>query len=103
MSFFRDTSTQDIPLTAPAAITMTASLTSASVIPWCAYYNQETAGWEADGLVIGSASVQASDASDSNSSDVEVLCLSYHLSDFAVSTADSDGIFAPVDVVRRLH
>lgn len=76
--------------------------TSASEIPWCAYYNEETSEWEADGLVVESVSVQVADASESNGSEVDVSCTSYHLSDFAVSTAQSDGVFAPIELVRRL-
>lgn len=103
MSLFRDWSKQDIVLLAPATITMTARLTSASETPWCAYYNVETAEWEADGLVVESASVHMADASDGSRSEVEVSCTSYHLSDFAVSTTQSDGVFTPIELVRRLN
>ena len=81
---------------------MQASLTSASATPWCAYYDPVTTEWKSNGLVIGSTSAQqVSDASESNSSEVEVSRIPYHLSDFAVSTTDSDRVFVPIELVRR--
>lgn len=81
-------------------ITMEASLTSSLDVPWCAYYNDETGAWDADGLVIESVSAQASTVAGSDALNVKLSCTSYHLSDFAVSTTDFEGVFTPVELVR---
>lgn len=77
-------------------ITMTATMTSASESPWCAYYNEETEEWEAGGLAVASVSSQSADGG------VELSCVSYHLSDFGVSTTEyEEGGFAEeLDLVR---
>lgn len=86
---------QEIALEAPLTISMTATMTSALVSPWCAYYNEETEEWEADGLTIASVSAPTADGG------VEISCMSYHLSDFGVSTTEyEEADFAEVDLVR---
>ncbi|CAM9102892.1 unnamed protein product [Laminaria digitata] len=88
----------DIPLTAPVTITTRASLNSALDTPWCAYYNNDTRQWEEDGLVIAEVSPRALSEGGSDGLEIEISCLTYHLSDFAVSTTGSDGVFAPVEL-----
>lgn len=83
-------------------ITMKASLTTSSDVPWCAYYNEATEKWDDDGLVIESVYAQASGEAESDSLQVDLSCVSYHLSDFAVSTTEAEGIFTPVKLVRCL-
>ena len=91
---------QEMLLSAPVTITMKASLNSTLDTPWCAYYNNETKKWEEDGLAIVTVSPREPSAEEGDDLEVYISCLSYHLSDFAVSTTDSDGIFAPVALVR---
>ena len=79
---------------------MKVSLNSTSDTPWCAYYNNETREWEDDGLVIAAVFPWAVGEGESDALGADISCLSYHLSDFAVSTTGSDGVFAPVELVR---
>lgn len=89
-------------MTAPVTITMKTSLNSALDTPWCAYYNNETRAWEDDGLAVVAASSGTPSAGEDNDLEVDITCLSYHLSDFVASTTDADGVFAPVELVRSL-
>ena len=79
---------------------MKALLNSTSDMPWCAYYNNETRGWVEDGLVIAAVSPVTLGEGASDGLELQVSCLSYHLSDFAVSTTGSDGVFTPVELVK---
>lgn len=90
-------------MAAPVTITMKASLTSSSDVPWCAYYNKATGEWESDGLVIESVSAQVSGATESDGLNVDLSCVYYHLSDFTVSTTEADGIFNPVELVMIFY
>lgn len=79
---------------------MKASLFSESDVPWCAYYNEVAAKWDADGLIIASAAAQLPETEENGTLEVTLSCTSYHLSDFAVSTTEADVLLVPVDLVR---
>ena len=80
---------------------MKASLNSTSDTPWCAYYNNETREWQEDGLLVAAVSpATLGEEEEGEALEADISCLSYHLSDFAVSATDSDGVFAPVELVR---
>lgn len=99
-------------LHSPVTLTMKASLLVSEpgsyLLPLCAYYREDTASWETDGLVTRSVSaVQTDDESNDDldnlqSFDVTISCISYHLSEFSVSatTSDTDHVFRRVELVR---
>lgn len=100
--FFDD---QDATLLAPVRITMAASVAAAqhsSAIPSCSFYNEGVGAWDAAGLAIESMTVLSS--GDGEGRDVNLTCLTFHLSDFTVSADELEAAFRPVSLVReRFH
>eukprot|EP00903_Cladosiphon_okamuranus_P012876 g12026.t1 len=85
---------EDVPLAAPVTMLMRASVASTEEIPSCSYYNEETGFWESSGLVIDS--IQELSVGESGDADVLVSCLTFHLSDFTVTTTEVEPIFQPI-------
>lgn len=94
---------QDVALSAPARMTMRASVDSpARNIPSCSYYNEEIGSWDESGLVTESMAVSAGESFEAQGqSDVIFTCFSFHLSDFTVSSMEMEASFRPVDLVRN--
>lgn len=94
---------QDVPLLAPVRITMRASVSSGShklSVPTCSYYNEDVGAWDAAGLATESLS---SSSDDGGEKDVNLTCLSFHLSDFTVSADAVDAAFRPVSLVSEIR
>lgn len=90
---------------APVQITMVASIAAAQIsgaFPSCSYFNEDVGAWDAAGLATESMTVLSS--GDGAGVDVNLTCLSFHLSDFTVSTDGLEAAFRPVSLVReRFH
>lgn len=94
---------QDTALLAPVRITMAAWVTSgpnSSAIPSCSFYNEGAGAWDASGLATESMAVLPSE--DGGGSEVNLTCLSFHLSDFTVSAYEIGASFRPVSIVREV-
>lgn len=91
---------QDIPLAAPVTMMMRASVASTEDIPSCSYYNEETDLWDSNGLAIDS--IEELSVGEEGEVDVEVVCLSFHLSDFTVTTTEVEPVFQPVTLVSTV-
>lgn len=65
-------------------------------VPTCSYYNEDVGAWDTAGLATESLS---SSADDGGEGDVNVTCLSFHLSDFTVSAEGVEAAFRPVSLV----
>lgn len=88
----------------PVRITMETSAPSASPhsdgdIPSCSYYDEGAGGWDVAGLATESVTVFPSGDSDQGGA-VNLTCLSFHLSDFTVSSDVVHAAFTPVSLVR---
>lgn len=99
---------QDAPLLAPVRITMRASASSASgedsIIPTCSYYNEGAGSWNTAGLATESMTVSSPSSSGGGQGggvDVNLTCLSFHLSEFTVSTEEIEAAFRPVSLVSE--
>lgn len=94
---------QDIALSAPVRMTLRASATVASnLVPSCVYYNEGTGSWDTAGLAMDSIATWMDEGDDGNGwMDVNVTCLSLHLSDFTISSDDVDAAFRPVTLVSK--
>ena len=72
------------------------------MVPSCVYFNEDTGSWDTAGLVMGSIAISLDEADDGNGwMDVNVTCLSLHLSDFTISSDEVDAAFRPVTLVRK--
>ena len=95
---------QDIPLAAPVTIVMKASASVASTLPSCSYFDEETGLWDSTGLVLDSVTILSEDDDGGSGGgaavDVHVSCVSFHLSDFSVTTTEVEPVFRPVTLVR---
>lgn len=83
-------------------MTMTASVASAlhsGPIPSCSYFNEEAGDWDSAGLATESMTVLPS--GDGGGSEVNLTCVSFHLSEFTVSADELNAIFTPVSLVRE--
>lgn len=67
----------------------------------CVYYNEDTGTWDTAGLATDSVYMSAVDEADDNNGrvDVNVTCLSFHLSDFTISADEAEAAFRPVSLV----
>eukprot|EP00752_Nemacystus_decipiens_P006049 g5460.t1 len=94
----------DIALSAPARMTLKASAATAStVMPSCVYYNEESGSWDTAGLVMDSIATLTDQGNDGNGwVDMNVTCLSFHLSDFTISSDEIDAAFRPVTLTAGL-
>lgn len=82
-------------------LSMRASTPSVSHVASCSHFNESSASWGHDGVAIDSMTTAGGSGQSADSQVViQISCVSYHLSEFAVSTSDDEHIFAPVDVVR---
>lgn len=80
---------------------MRSSVASGNHVPSCSFYDEDTGVWKSDGLVVESVSAKGAGGGEGLGSEVNISCISYHLSDFAVSTTQPESVFAPVKLVRR--
>lgn len=87
---------QEISLAAPVTITMQASVHSD--LPSCSFFDEGAGRWDSSGLVVDSVAVLSEQAT--GAVEVGVSCVSFHLSDFSVTTTDVQPVFRPVSMVR---
>lgn len=93
---------QDIPLSAPVAMTMKASVASEEEqLPSCSFFNENTGSWESEGLILDSLTVLSNGGGGGISYDVS--CMSFHLSDFTVTTTEIEPVFQPVTLVSKFR
>lgn len=78
---------------------MRASVFSIAELPSCSYFNEETGLWDTSGLVLDSISKLS--VGEDGEVDIQISCLSFHLSDFTVTTTDVDPVFQPVTLVSE--
>lgn len=76
---------------------MKASVAPEAQLPSCSFFNENTERWESEGLVLESATVLSNEGDGATSYDVS--CVSFHLSDFSVTTTEVEAIFQPVTLV----
>lgn len=91
---------QDIPLAAPVTISLRASVVSVAKLPSCSYYNEETGRWDSSGLVLDS--VTELSVGEAGEMDIQITCVSFHLSDFTATTTEVEPVFQPVTLVSPL-
>jgi len=70
-------------------------------VPSCSYYDEGAGRWDSAGLVIEAIATFSSAAGEQageldNPLDVNLTCLSFHLSDFTLSTEAVDAAFKTV-------
>lgn len=83
-------------------MTLRASVAAASeIVPSCSYYNEGIGSWDSEGLATDSIAVSVDEGDDGDGRiEVNVTCISFHLSDFTITADDIDGAFRPVTLVR---
>eukprot|EP00903_Cladosiphon_okamuranus_P018201 g16743.t2 len=89
---------EEIVLSAPVRMTLRASAAVASkVVPSCVYFNENAGSWDTAGLATDSIAISMDEGDDGNGRvNVIVSCLSFHLSDFTISSDEVDAAFRPV-------
>lgn len=102
LSVFAVMRTQDVALAAPVTMTMAASMSSASPgVASCSYYDEDLEQWEETGVVTESVVTPSSDDRQREKVDVSISCVTYHLSDFTVSSGTLATAVEPVGLVSR--
>lgn len=72
----------------------------ASELPSCSYFDEDSGLWDSTGLALDSVTVLSGEDAEGTAVDVHVSCISFHLSDFSVTTTDVEAVFQPVTIVR---
>lgn len=72
-----------------------------SELPSCSYYNKVSGHWDPAGLVLDAITVLSEEGGAGAATDVHVSCVSFHLSDFSVTTTAVEPVFQPVTLVRK--
>ncbi|CAN0146525.1 unnamed protein product [Pylaiella littoralis] len=91
---------EHIPLAAPVAMTMKASVTSEAQLPACSFFNEDTNRWDSEGLALDSATMSSHEGN--GVIDYDVSCVSFHLSYFTVTTTEVEPVFQPVTLTAVL-
>ncbi|CAN0146388.1 unnamed protein product, partial [Pylaiella littoralis] len=91
---------EHIPLAAPVAMTMKASVTSEAQLPACSFFNEDTNRWDSEGLALDSATMSSHEGN--GVIDYDVSCVSFHLSYFTVTTTEVEPGFQPVTLTAVL-
>ncbi|CAM9419179.1 unnamed protein product [Pylaiella littoralis] len=91
---------EQIPLAAPVAMTMKASVTSEAQVPSCSFFDENTGRWDSEGLALDSITMLSH--GENGVIDYDVSCVSFHLSYFTVSTTEVEPIFQPVKLTAGL-
>lgn len=74
-------------------------------LPSCVYYDDDAGDWDTAGLATGASVISVDELSGENvpaGANVTVTCVSFHLSDFTITTDEVDAAFRPIELVRHV-